>query len=493
MTTVTLNTTTRKVEVFSSARDVQARAYGHDSKVALQAAIVPVGIDQVFLRGYGGAGDGGAAHYKRAPSEPSHPGKIQSADGAWWEIDEALLNVAMFGAGGAAFQAAVDTLPGNGGRIVVPAGDYSAINPATLTVGAKVITWVADRGVTLPADMPGAVLSQGLFSINNWSGNANRDGDVFWHVDLGVREVDTNNRDRAFHVAGRLPDSGDAIERVMAAYSFTLETDSASVQSGDIRGVYGLCAADGGQANVRCIRVLAEGKNGHTGNLTGVLGTVVHTDSPNDTVGAVGDAVAMRGTVGAGCKAAFMAGAFAAPQRPSFAFAVDTGSATPLRPENSCYFAHGGGNGDLFRGRRDIDGATNGTDVIFSVDNKARIMARSFYSGRATIADDAVTVIADPNASGSTGFFRFWVRDTAGTYGEAYYRVNASPVCTQVFKGSGAVTFTTGALTGTTGADGDLTVSAHSDGNIYLENRRGASSVVAWAFTATAAELGQLT
>jgi hypothetical protein len=62
-----------------------------------------------------------------------------------------------------------------------------------------------------------------------------------------------------------------------------------------------------------------------------------------------------------------------------------------------------------------------------------------------------------------------------------------------VFKGSGAVTFTTGALTGTTGADGDLTVSAHSDGNIYLENRRGASSVVAWAFIATANELGQLT
>ena len=32
------------------------------------------------------AGDGGGALYKRAVSEPSHPGKIQSADGTWWEL-----------------------------------------------------------------------------------------------------------------------------------------------------------------------------------------------------------------------------------------------------------------------------------------------------------------------------------------------------------------------------------------------------------------------
>jgi hypothetical protein len=98
MTTVVLNTTTRKVEVFSSARDVQARAYGHDSKSALEAVTVPVGIPLLFLRGYAQAGDGGAACYKRVASEPGHAGKIQSADGAWWELAEPRPTPQMFGA-----------------------------------------------------------------------------------------------------------------------------------------------------------------------------------------------------------------------------------------------------------------------------------------------------------------------------------------------------------------------------------------------------------
>lgn len=98
MTTVVLNTTTRKVEVFSSARDVQARAYGHDSKPALEAATVPAGIPLLFVRGYAVAGDGGAAHYKRVASEPSHFGKIQSSDGAWWELAETRPTPQLFGA-----------------------------------------------------------------------------------------------------------------------------------------------------------------------------------------------------------------------------------------------------------------------------------------------------------------------------------------------------------------------------------------------------------
>lgn len=408
-------------------------------------------------------------------------------------LEDRHVSVDIYGTTTADFQDAIDALPSNGGQILVPAGDYSAtVTPGSLTFGGKVITWVADKGVTLPALMPGVVQSQGEFSINNWSGNANRDGDVFWHIDLGEKDVDANHRDRAFHVAGHLPDSGAAFERVLAAYSFTLTTDAADDAAGDIRGVYGLCAGDGGASNVRCIRVLAEGKNGHTGNLTGLLATVVHTDSTDDVAAAVGDAVAVRGTVGAGCKGVFGAGAFAASQRPTFAFYVDTGSATPLKPNSACYFAHGGGDGDLFKGRRDIDGAANGTDVIFSVDNAARVMARSFYSGRATLDDDTAIAIDDPSASGNSGFIRFWERDNASHFGEAYYRVTASPVCTEVFKGAATVAFTTGALAGTTGTDTNLTVSAHTDAKIYIENRRGATITVCWAFTAPATETGNL-
>lgn len=53
-----------------------------------------------FIRtaGYSTAGDGGAALYKRVASEPTHAGKVQSADGAWWELAERVVNYAMFGA-----------------------------------------------------------------------------------------------------------------------------------------------------------------------------------------------------------------------------------------------------------------------------------------------------------------------------------------------------------------------------------------------------------
>lgn len=133
MTTVVLNTVTRKVEVFSSARDVHARAeiadhkaaanphpqyladadlaevalsgdasdlasgtvpdarmpnwtgYNLASRTALEAANVPAAIVGLRLLGHATVGDGAGARYKRVTSEPAHPHKIQSADGAWWE------------------------------------------------------------------------------------------------------------------------------------------------------------------------------------------------------------------------------------------------------------------------------------------------------------------------------------------------------------------------------------------------------------------------
>jgi hypothetical protein len=57
-----------------------------NTKVALEAATLPDSVDALRLLGYSAIGDDGAALYKRAASEPSHEGKIQSADGAWWEL-----------------------------------------------------------------------------------------------------------------------------------------------------------------------------------------------------------------------------------------------------------------------------------------------------------------------------------------------------------------------------------------------------------------------
>ena len=42
----------------------------------------------------------------------------------------------------------------------------------------------------------------------------------------------------------------------------------------------------------------------------------------------------------------------------------------------------------------------------------------------------------------------------------------------------------TGAKTGTTGTDGKVTVSAHTDGKIYIENRSGGALPCAWQIVA---------
>src|SRR5690606_5536677 len=72
----------------------------YESVTAVQLANIPQALDFIRTAGYYSTGDGGAALYKRVASEPSHAGKIQSADGAWWELAEEVLSVSMFGARG---------------------------------------------------------------------------------------------------------------------------------------------------------------------------------------------------------------------------------------------------------------------------------------------------------------------------------------------------------------------------------------------------------
>lgn len=71
-----------------------------DSRASVAGATILPLVSYVRTAGYYAAGDGGAAVYKRASSEPSHAGKVQSADGAWWELAEAAINPFMFGAKG---------------------------------------------------------------------------------------------------------------------------------------------------------------------------------------------------------------------------------------------------------------------------------------------------------------------------------------------------------------------------------------------------------
>lgn len=74
-------------------------ASDYQHKAQVQAATISGAVQYLRIAGYTAAGDGGAALYKKVGSQPSHNGKIQSADGAWWEIAEILLRVEMFGGG----------------------------------------------------------------------------------------------------------------------------------------------------------------------------------------------------------------------------------------------------------------------------------------------------------------------------------------------------------------------------------------------------------
>ena len=56
-----------------------------DTRLAVSFAKIKGTINVIRTGGYVNAGDGGSVLYKRALGEPTHAGKVQSADGAWWE------------------------------------------------------------------------------------------------------------------------------------------------------------------------------------------------------------------------------------------------------------------------------------------------------------------------------------------------------------------------------------------------------------------------
>ncbi|MFW6028314.1 MAG: hypothetical protein ACOC9Q_02185 [bacterium] len=232
MTTVVLNTTTKEIEVFSSARDVQARTeiadhkaaadphpqylaevdaadiatsgsagdlvtgtvpddrmpvwtgYTAASKATLETATVPTAVDALRLLGYSSPGDGGAAHYKRVAAEPSHAGKIHSNDGAWWELADTVLTPEMFGVGGVddgpALQRAADLskalkrpVIGGSEYILASAVDFTE---AVIDFSAATIK-LADNfspDVAITLGMPeGGATSRGRYSSNLFvDGNA---------------------------------------------------------------------------------------------------------------------------------------------------------------------------------------------------------------------------------------------------------------------------------------------------------------------------------
>lgn len=123
----------------------------------------------------------------------------------------------------------------------------------------------------------------------------------------------------------------------------------------------------------------------------------------------------------------------------------------------------------------------NGRLVTSSTAADYQLLADSVYTMKATVADDAATsFLVDANASRNLGWQVF--ANNSGFKGSGHCQVTASVFCT-LDSDSVGMAATTGVLSGTTGTDGVITVSVHTDGRFYIENRSGASRSITLVFT----------
>lgn len=83
----------------SLSADLADNRRDYASVAAVEGSNTPGSILYLRTAGYYTEGDGGGALYKRSETEPTHSGKIQSTDGAWWELaPDITINTAVFGA-----------------------------------------------------------------------------------------------------------------------------------------------------------------------------------------------------------------------------------------------------------------------------------------------------------------------------------------------------------------------------------------------------------
>jgi tetrahydromethanopterin S-methyltransferase subunit D len=318
-------------------------------------------------------------------------------------------------------------------------------------------------------------LARGTFNTYLVEGESFRAGQHQYKY-TGEFSPGDNEHDSIFRFDVHMPDKPDSdVNREVAAISIRMTTDHHGPLGGEIRPIKAAAIGLGGQSNIRTAHFVAEGTDGHTGDLTGVLSDCFHYDSVDGAYAPIGKAACYIAQVGPGMREGYTMRSRVGPafgkQRPGYGFRVQDGDLAVL-PEIACFYGHGGGNGDMWRmAASDTDGT-----IIANVDRLGKSLAQNYCSGHVSIADDAVATITPPN---TTGFFAVFAEGTSANWSISYFRVGASPAAAAVASGAaGARTTTT--LAGTTGTDGNLTVGFASDGKIYLENRSGALRTVTW-------------
>ena len=117
---------------------------------------------------------------------------------------------------------------------------------------------------------------------------------------------------------------------------------------------------------------------------------------------------------------------------------------------------------------------------------KDEIQALRTIQVRSTIIytmNDDTAIILTPPLTTPIGIVLINARSTGyqQIFGMAQYRALTTVFCTSMFGGT-AFAVSTGILGGTTGTDGKLTVSPHTDGKLYIENRFGSAVSIAVTF-----------
>ncbi len=142
---------------------------------------VPALTEEITTTGFAQPGDGGAGTYARVDLEPSHAGKFQSADGAWWELTGDTVTPQQFGTlvgisgvdATSAFQAALDYLEYRGGGTCKPLSGFYEIT-GTLRVPSNVVV-DARGGVTVKRmdDIDAMVLNKSDGVTGGYGANKN--------------------------------------------------------------------------------------------------------------------------------------------------------------------------------------------------------------------------------------------------------------------------------------------------------------------------------
>lgn len=167
----------------TSASALGNQVHQYDTRALAAAATIPAGVTLLHVYGYAAAGDGGFALYKKVGSQPSHVGKIQSADGAWWEITDhgGVLRPEMFSATAdtSAIQAAVDVgvALGTVGEVHLSNRNYRAVKQGSNAWCLKLYGSVSLIG--LAAGVKDGV-GAGTGSIISWGSAINSSTDIIY-------------------------------------------------------------------------------------------------------------------------------------------------------------------------------------------------------------------------------------------------------------------------------------------------------------------------